>query len=144
MESVGLWHILLALAIFSLIIEVFTLGFLAGALGVGLVFSSIGAYFELDTEWLIALFALGSVIAFFTIKPVVDRFLKDKVTTNADSIVGQKGRVTEAIDNATGAGRALIGGDDWKVECSDDLAVGTLVHVVSRDSIVLQVEPVQK
>ena len=79
MESVGLWHILLALAIFSLIIEVFTLGFLAGALGVGLVFSSVGAYFELDTEWLIALFALGSVIAFFTIKPVVDRFLKDKV-----------------------------------------------------------------
>ncbi|MDG1054837.1 MAG: hypothetical protein P8O82_00680, partial [Schleiferiaceae bacterium] len=47
MESVGLWHILLALAIFSLIIEVFTLGFLAGALGVGLVFSSVGAYFEL-------------------------------------------------------------------------------------------------
>ena len=94
MESVGLWHILLALAIFSLIIEVFTLGFLAGALGVGLVFSSVGAYFEWDTEWLIALFALGSVIAFFTIKPVVDRFLKDKVTTNADSIVGQKGRVT--------------------------------------------------
>ena len=119
MESVGLWHILLALAIFSLIIDVFTLGFLSGALGVGLVFSSVGAYFELDTEWLIALFALGSVIAFFTIKPVVDRFLKDKVTTNADSIVGQKGRVTEAIDNATGAGRALIGGDDWRVECGD-------------------------
>ena len=112
MESVGLWHILLALAIFSLIVEVFTLGFLAGALGVGLVFSSVGAYFELDTEWLIALFALGSINAFFTIKPVVDRFLKDKVTTNADSIVGQKGRVTEAIHNATGAGRVLVGGDD--------------------------------
>src|SRR5210317_1175830 len=131
MESVALWHILLALAIFSLIIEVFTLGFLAGALGVGVVFSSVGAFFDLDTEWLIAC---------FTIKPVVDRFLKDKVKTNADSIVGQKGRVTEAIDNATGAGRALIGGDDWKVECEEDLAVGTRVHVVSRDSIVLQVE----
>jgi membrane protein implicated in regulation of membrane protease activity len=127
-----------------LIVEVFTLGFLAGALGVGLVFSSVGAYFELDTEWLIALFALGSVIAFFTIKPVVDRFLKDKVTTNADSIVGQKGRVTEAIQNATGAGRVLVGGDDWKVECEEDLPVGTVVRVVARESIVLQVEAVKK
>ena len=144
MESVGLWHILLALAIFSLIVEVFTLGFLAGALGVGLVFSSVGAYFELDTEWLIALFALGSIIAFFTIKPVVDRFLKDKVTTNADSIVGQKGRVTEAIQTATGAGRVLVGGDDWKVECEEDLPVGTVVRVVARESIVLQVEAVKK
>jgi len=144
MESVGLWHILLALAIFSLIVEVFTLGFLAGALGVGLVFSSVGAYFGLDTEWLIALFALGSIIAFFTIKPVVDRFLKDKVTTNADSIVGQKGRVTEAIQNATGAGRVLVGGDDWKVECEEDLPVGTVVRVVARESIVLQVEAVKK
>ena len=144
MESVGLWHILLALAIFSLIVEVFTLGFLAGALGVGLVFSSVGAYLELDTEWLIALFALGSIIAFFTIKPVVDRFLKDKVTTNADSIVGQKGRVTEAIQNATGAGRVLVGGDDWKVECVEDLPVGTVVRVVARESIVLQVEAVKK
>ena len=144
MESVGLWHILLALAIFSLIVEVFTLGFLAGALGVGLVFSSVGAYFELDTEWLIALFALGSIIAFFTIKPVVDRFLKDKVTTNADSIVGQKGRVTEAIQNATGAGRVLVGGDDWKVECEENLPVGTVVRVVARESIVLQVEAVKK
>ena len=144
MESVGLWHILLALAIFSLIVEVFTLGFLAGALGVGLVFSSVGAYFELDTEWLIALFALGSIIAFFTIKPVVDRFLKDKVTTNAYSIVGQKGRVTEAIQNATGAGRVLVGGDDWKVECEEDLPVGTVVRVVARESIVLQVEAVKK
>ena len=144
MESVGLWHILLALAIFSLIVEVFTLGFLAGALGVGLVFSSVGAYFELDTEWLIALFALGSIIAFFTIKPVVDRFLKDKVTTNADSIVGQKGRVTEAIHNATGAGRVLVGGDDWKVECEEDLPVGTVVRVVARESIVLQVVAVKK
>ena len=144
MGSVGLWHILLALAIFSLIVEVFTLGFLAGALGVGLVFSSVGAYFELDTEWLIALFALGSIIAFFTIKPVVDRFLKDKVTTNADSIVGQKGRVTEAIQNATGAGRVLVGGDDWKVECEEDLPVGTVVRVVARESIVLQVEAVKK
>jgi membrane protein implicated in regulation of membrane protease activity len=143
MESVGLWHILLALAIFSLIVEVFTLGFLAGALGVGLVFSSVGAYFGLDTEWLIALFALGSIIAFFTIKPVVDRFLKDKVTTNADSIVGQKGRVTEAIQNATGAGRVLVGGDDWKVECEEDLPVGTVVRVVARESIVLQVEAVK-
>jgi len=52
--------------------------------------------------------------------------------------------VTEAIDNATGAGRALIGGDDWKVECKEDLAVGALVHVVSRDSIVLQVTPESK
>ena len=144
MESVGLWHILLALAIFSLIVEVFTLGFLAGALGGGLVVSRVGAYFELDTEWLIALFALGSIIAFFTIKPVVDRFLKDKVTTNADSIVGQKGRVTEAIQNATGAGRVLVGGDDWKVECEEDLPVGTVVRVVARESIVLQVEAVKK
>jgi membrane protein implicated in regulation of membrane protease activity len=111
---------------------------------VGLVFSSVGAYFELDTEWLIALFALGSIIAFFTIKPVVDRFLKDKVTTNADSIVGQKGRVTEAIQNATGAGRVLVGGDDWKVECEEDLPVGTVVRVVARESIVLQVEAVKK
>ena len=144
MESVALWHILLALAIFSLIVEVFTLGFLAGALGVGLVFSSVGAYMGLATEWLVGLFALGSVVAFFAIKPIVDRFITDKVKTNGDSLVGQKGRVTEAVDNSTGAGRALVGGDDWKVECNVDLPVGAQVVVVARESIVLQVKPVQQ
>ncbi len=144
MEQLELWHILLALAILAVLVEIFTLGFLAGALGVGLVFASVGAYFEADTEWLIALFAAGSVLAFFTIQPLVNRFIQDKITTNADAIVGQKGRVTEEVDPARGTGRASVGGDDWKVESDQVIAVGTQVEVVSRNSIVLQVIPIKQ
>lgn len=141
MEQLELWHVLLALAILAVLVEIFTLGFLAGALGVGLVFASVGAYFHLESQWLLALFAAGSVLAFFTIQPLVNRFIQEKITTNADAIVGQKGRITEEVNPEKGTGRASVGGDDWKVESDQIIAVGTQVEVVSRNSIVLQVLP---
>jgi membrane protein implicated in regulation of membrane protease activity len=143
MENMELWHILLALAIASLIIEVFTLGFLAGALGVGLVFASIGAAMDLSNEWLLGLFAIGSTVAFFTIRPIIEKFNKTEVKTNADSLIGLTGRVLDC-DPAQGTGRAMIGGDDWKIEFEGEMAVGDKVEVTNRQSIVLTVKRIIK
>jgi membrane protein implicated in regulation of membrane protease activity len=141
MENIELWHLLLAGAVASLIIEIFTLGFFAGALGVGLALASVGAAMGLSNEWLLGLFAVGSVVAFFAIKPLVERFTQSTVKTNADSLIGQKGRVLE-WDAVLGEGRAMIGGDDWKIDCAEALQVNDRVEVVDRQSIVLIVKKV--
>lgn len=142
MEEVLLWHILVALAFVAIAVEVFTLGFLAGAFAFGFLAAAGGAYYEVDTSWLYALFAVGSFIGFFIMKPIADRISKDKVVTNADAIVGQQGRVSEAINPASGSGRVNVGGDNWKAEAEEAIESGARVEVVSRDSIVIKVKRV--
>jgi membrane protein implicated in regulation of membrane protease activity len=61
--------------------------------------------------------------------------------SNADALIGRKGRVVEAIE-AGGFGRVQIDGDVWKAVTKDDEAVpaGTNVRVVDRESIIITVE----
>uniref|UniRef100_A0AB33JTE7 NfeD family protein n=5 Tax=unclassified Prevotella TaxID=2638335 RepID=A0AB33JTE7_9BACT len=95
----------------------------------------------------VLVWAVASVMSIWLIRPhLVARIHAgaDERLSNADALIGRVGRVSETIV-ASASGRVKIDGDDWKAVApgiSEDIAVGSRVKVVSLDSIILTVEPV--
>lgn len=143
MEYHQIW---LIAAIVLVIIEICTAGFGVICFAIGALFSALLAYLGGGLIWQLAVFAAASLLAFFFLRPVflrvLDRKTKD-VKTNADALIGRVGLVSETIDNTQNSGRVAIDGDDWKAVSVDGSVIekGCKVEVVSRDSIVLTVKP---
>ena len=135
------WHILIAIGIIAFIAEIFTAGFISGAVGIGLIFAAIGNYFGLEVKWQILLFAFGVALTYFLIRPIINR--KDKVKTNQDALINKNGTVTEEIHPLKNTGRIKIDGDDWNAKSLNNeiIQIGTIVTVVEIESIVLIVKP---
>lgn len=139
------WHILIAIGIIAFIAEIFTAGFISGAIGIGLIFAAIGNYIGLDIKWQILLFAFGVALTYFLIRPFMAKYgyRKDKVKTNRDALINKNGTVTEEINPFKNTGRIKIDGDDWKAKSLNNeiIQIGTIVTVVEIESIVLIVKP---
>lgn len=141
----AVWHIWAIVALLFLIIEIFTTGFAVACFSFGALASAVCAACDLSLTWQILAFAVISGIAFVTVRPLIIKFFfkpENEVVTNADAIIGRDARVSEKIDPASGSGRVAIDGDDWKAVSEDGslIEVGTIVEIVSRDSIVLTVK----
>jgi len=139
------WHILIAIGIIAFIAEIFTTGFISGAIGIGLMFAAIGNYIGLEIKWQILLFAFGVALTYFLVRPIITKYgyRKDKVKTNQDALINRNGTVTEEINFLRNSGRIKIDGDDWKAKSLNNeiIQIGTIVIVVEIDSIVLIVKP---
>ena len=124
------WHILIAIGIIAFIAEIFTAGFISGAVGIGLIFAAIGNYFGLEVKWQILLFAFGVALTYFLIRPIINR--KDKVKTNQDALINKNGTVTEEIHPVKNSGRIKIDGDDWKAKSLNNeiIQIGTIVQLL--------------
>lgn len=99
----------------------------------------------LSLYWQIGAFALFTLISLYFVRPVALRYLHrndEQRLSNADALIGRRGRVVEKIE-AGGYGRVAIDGDVWKAVCetSDPVEVGTFVRVVDRESITITVKP---
>jgi membrane protein implicated in regulation of membrane protease activity len=141
-----LWHIWMLAAIVFCILEIFTPSFFFVCIGVGCAAAGVGALVS-STGYILqwSLFAVGAAIGFVFVRPLILKYAyrkSDKVKTNTDSLTGKTGRVTEAIDPATGAGRVNVGGDDWRAQSVDNapIALNTRVRVVGLDGITVMVE----
>ena len=112
------WLIIMAVLI---LFEIITLGlstiwFAFGALA-AFVASLLGANIVIQ---LIVFFAVSLITLFFT-RPVALRYFnKDRIKTNAESLVGQKAVVTEQIDNLGASGYVSLNGQEWMARSSDD------------------------
>lgn len=140
------WHMWIILSVFLFIAEVFTTGFFLGSFGVGCIFSALAALFGLGLKSQIAGFIVGTLAAFFGARPFFIKYCYKgscAVKTNVDALVGKTGRVTEAVDPATGFGRVLVGGDDWKAVAEDGAVIekGTPVEVVRVEGVKVFVKP---
>jgi membrane protein implicated in regulation of membrane protease activity len=139
------WHLLMALGIIAFIVEIFTAGFLAGAIGIGFIVSAVGNLLGLSATWQISLFSLGLALTYFLIRPLMSQYgyNNDKIKTNRDALINRKGTVTEEINPAQHTGRVKIDGDDWKARSLHDeiIPLGTTVTVVDIESIVLIIKP---
>ena len=144
---IQLWHIWTIVALVFFIIEIFTSGFAVACFSVGALAAAVGAALSLSLWWQIVLFAVFSFVAFVFIRPLILKFFfKGKAVqkTNADALVGKRGKVSADIDPHTGFGRVSIDGDDWKAVSVDGgfIPKGTFVEVVSIDSIILTVKTI--
>lgn len=93
----------------------------------------------------VVLFVLVSLLMLFFTRPVaVKYFNKDRVKTNAESLVGKSAVVTADIDNIQGVGQAVVGGQEWSARSIDDgmrISAGTVVEIVAINGVKLLVKP---
>lgn len=142
-----LWQLWAIISILCLILELssgdfFIMCFSIGAL-VSLFVALCGASFTVQ----IIAFAIASSLCLWLVRPLALRYLhknNDERASNADALIGRMGRVSESIE-ANGYGRVAIDGDDWKAAGVDGMAIdkGKRVEVVSLDSIIVTVKPVE-
>lgn len=140
------WQVWAVIAVLCLILELSSGDFFIICFSIGAIVAVIGAALGLDVIWQTVLFALFTVLAIFTVRPVALRWLHKSDphrATNADALIGRTGHVTESIA-AGGAGYVQIDGDLWKAVGADtnaDIPVDTTVRVVGRESTIITVSP---
>ncbi len=132
----------LAVMVIAIIVEALTftlvsVWFVPGAL-VSLVLSFIPGI----APWVqIIVFLVVTVLLLIFVKPLTDKFLvKDKVATNADSLIGEAVIVTEEICNLEARGAVKARGQVWTARAlkGDEIyAVGEVLHVVSIEGVKL-------
>jgi len=136
-----LWLVILIL---SIGIEAFTLGltsiwFAGGAL-VALGAAALNLPLIIQ---ILVFFAVSLLLLYFTRPIAVKYFNKDRVKTNAESLVGRQAIVIGEIDNLQGIGQVIVGGQEWSARSVDDdvkLAVGTVVNILSINGVKLMVK----
>ncbi len=142
-----IWHIWVIIALIFFLIEIFTSGFAVACFSIGALTSAIGAACNIHIIWQIIIFAVFSVVSLIFVRPLVIKFFFKSGKgrrTNADALIGKKGKVTQDIDSATGYGRVAIDGDDWKAVSIDgqNIPKGSDVEVVKIESIILTVKTI--
>ena len=142
----NLWLIWVIISIVCLILELSSGDFFILCFAIGAAVAAIIAGCGLSLTWQIILFAIVSVLSLLLVRPALIKKLHKpnrERLSNAEAMVGQEGRVSEAIE-AGGYGRVAIDGDDWKALSADGSAIAkdTRVRVTKMDSIILTVEPI--
>lgn len=141
------WHIWVIVALIFVIVEIFTSGFAVMCISFGCLFGAGVSALDWDVKWQLLAFAIGTVLAFATVRPLVYKFFYKKsheVKTNADALIGRRAIVTERIEGELHPGRVKVDGDDWKAVSleSESIEVGEAVEITAINSIILTVKKI--
>ncbi len=136
-----IWLIILVACI---IIEIVTMGLTTIWFAGGALLAAVAAAFSAPLWLQILLFLIVSLALLYLTRPVaVKYFNKDRVKTNAESLVGQQAIVISEIDNLQGIGQVTVGRQEWSARNVDDnkaLPVGSVVIVRAISGVKLIVE----
>ena len=139
---VMVWIVLLVVLV---LVELLTMGlttiWFAGGSLVGCILAVLGA--PLWAQIIAAL--IVSIVLLLTTRPIaVKYFNKDRVRTNAESLIGHIAIVMNDIDNLQGVGLVNVGGQEWSARSySDDVPIksGSVVEILSISGVKLIVKP---
>ena len=138
----NMWQAWAIVAVICLILELTSGDFFIICFSIGGIIAAIGAAIGLNVYWQLFIFAVFSLAAIFTVRPVALRWLhknEPNKQSNADALIGRKGRVTEAIKQGA-SGYVQIDGDIWKAVSDSDIEEGANVTVIGRESTIITVE----
>lgn len=142
-----IWHYWILAAIVFFLLEILIPSFLMASIGIGCLLAFIGAAFHFPFTIQLILFIIGTTAGIMSIKPVMKKYAYNKkvLKTNAGGLVGRIGKVKEEINETENTGCVAIDGDLWKSISANNeiIKVGEKVRVMSIDSIVLTVEPLE-
>lgn len=145
MEQIMFWLVLL---IVFLVIEVATLGLTTIWFAGGALIAIVAAVMNAPIVIQIVLFFLVSLVLLFFTRPVaVKYFNRDRVRTNAESLVGRQAIVLEPIDNLEGMGRVTVNGQEWSARSADDrvkIVSGAVVTILAINGVKLIVREEQQ
>ena len=139
----NMWQLWAVLAVVGLILELTSGDFFIMCIAIGAAGAAITAPFA-NIYVQLAVFGVVTLFSLIIVRPFVLRYLhknEDNRVSNADALIGRRGRVVEAIE-AGSFGRVAIDGDVWKAmaHVPNEIPVGTFVRVVDRESIIITVE----
>lgn len=144
MADLNLTVFWLVVLVVLVIIELLTMGLTTVWFAGGALVATIAALFQAPLALQIILFLLVSAILLFFTRPLaVKYFNKDRVRTNAESLVGRQAIVISEIDNLQGIGQVNVGGMEWSARTRVDgvkLPVGTVTTVLAINGVKLVVE----
>lgn len=123
------WLIIMAVLI---LFEIATLGLTTIWFAFGALAAFIASLFGANIIVQIAVFFLVSLITLIFTRPVALRFFNnDRIKTNAESLIGEKARVIERIDNINASGRVMLNGQEWmaRSDGNDIIETGCTVTV---------------
>lgn len=138
---------------FWLITMILFIGFELATMGLTTTWFALGALVALAVAavggpiWLqVIVFFAVSLLALFCFRNIAkEHFNRNRVKTNADSLIGKKGIVTEDISNLYATGQVTVAGQEWTARCVDDavtLEKGEMVVIRSISGVKLMVERV--
>ncbi|MED9965265.1 MAG: NfeD family protein [Blautia sp.] len=127
-----------------LLVEAVTAGLTTIWFAGGALVAAIAAWMGAGVLVQIVLFlAVSGVLLVFT-RPLAVKYLnKDKIATNANSLIGKNAVVTIDIDNLAQTGQVLINDVEWTARTSDDsqkVAKGAVVEIKEIRGVKLIVE----
>ena len=110
----------LILFVATLIVEIVTMGLTSIWFAGGALAAWITALLGFGTAVQIAVFVIVSIILLVLTRPyAVKYFNKDRVKTNAESLIGQYAVVVEDIDTLKAVGRVEIQGLEWAAKTEE-------------------------
>lgn len=128
-----------------LIIEAITLGLTTIWFAGGALVSSVAAMLGASVPVQVILFFAVSLVLLFVTRPIAVRYFnKDRVKTNAESLIGARGIVTETISNLEAKGLVQVKGQEWTARTASDSIIierDTVVTVREIRGVKLIVEP---
>ena len=146
--GIEVWHIWIIIAVVLFIVEIFAPNFLFASIAIGCIAAGIIAAFDCGINIQLIAFAIGTLIAFFGIRPFMLKYFhkkSDKIKTNMEALIGKVGRVSETINTSKNEGRIMVEGDDWKAETENDeiVNIGEKVEILQVNSTILIVKPIK-
>ena len=136
---------------FWLITMILFIGFELATMGLTTMWFALGSLAALVVAavggpvWLqVIVFFVVSLLALFGFRNhTKDHFNRNRVKTNADSLIGRKGIVTEEVSNVYATGQVTVAGQEWTARSVDDsvtLEKGEMVVIRSISGVKLMVE----
>ncbi len=141
MSMTMFWLIVLVVLV---VIELLTMGLTTIWFAGGALIATVAAVLGVPLVGQVILFLVVSgVLIIFTRPLAVRYFNKDRVRTNAESLVGRQAIVISEIDNLQGIGQVNVGGMEWSARTRIDgvrLQVGTVTTILGINGVKLIVE----
>ncbi|MBP3339946.1 MAG: NfeD family protein [Lachnospiraceae bacterium] len=128
----------LCLFLFFLIAEAATVALTSIWFAAGALLALIVSFFKLGILVEIVVFAISGILFTIFTKPILSKhLLKTREKTNYESVIGEKAKVTETINNVENKGTVVINGLEWsaKSENGVEYAVGDIVQVVKVEGV---------
>lgn len=141
MNLTTIWLIVFVACI---VIEIISMGLTTIWFAGGALVAAIGAAFSVPLWVQIILFIMVSFVLLYFTRPIaVKYFNKDRVKTNAESLVGKQAIVISEIDNLQGIGQVTVEGKEWTARTTEEnvtLPVGSVVVIKAISGVKLMVE----
>jgi len=141
MNLTTIWLIIFVACI---VIEIISMGLTTIWFAGGALIAALAAALDVPLWVQIVLFVLVSLVLLYFTRPIaVKYFNKDRIKTNAESLVGKQAIVISEIDNLQGIGQVTVEGKEWTARTVTDgvtLPTGSVVIIRAISGVKLMVE----